>query len=272
MKSSSPNRYKESDIKELYDLIIDADNDDEVCQKLLFKLGFIEEHSNDNFYRRIINSPWGVVVISTAVFIFVSTVGCFLCYLYSPLQSSQKNFNDVTGNAGYIPVFIAAAGITTCVIALCGWMAGYKRWDLAEKNRNMDDIIKRKELANRMMIDNAEVLLPYVENTFDIVKQYAATLLSEHDLIKVQMYIFTEIDNLEFVFEKSKPGLIQPQHVLRSIKIFLARCENLGFELMARKLVKMGRYNRQFVTCVNKLLNVGHWKREQTTHDQENLY
>ena len=79
------------------------------------------------------------------------------------------------------------------------------------------------------------------------------------------MYVFTEIDNLEFVFDKSKPGLIQPEHALRAIKIFLARCENVGFEHMARELIPKGRYNRQFVRCVEKLLNVGDWARTRKT-------
>jgi hypothetical protein len=161
-------------------------------------------------------------------------------------------------------LFATAATLGTYVVAVLGFWIGYTRWELAEKNRNVDDTIKRKELANKMMVENAAVLLPYVGDAFDVESRYAETQVTDHDRIKVQMYVFTEIDNLEFVFDKVKSGLIQELQALRAIKILLARCENDNFERMARRLLERGRYNTDFVMCVRVLLNVAHWTRSQT--------
>jgi hypothetical protein len=76
------------------------------------------------------------------------------------------------------------------------------------------------------------------------------------------MYIFSELDNLEFIFQKAKFGLIYPEFAYRAVKIFIARAENDKFARRASQLVKSGRYNEDFQNLVTELIQIGLYRRE----------
>jgi hypothetical protein len=256
MRANPQDPYRSDKVAKLHGLIKGADTSTEVRRALLSELGFIETGLSPNVVKRLTRwaeTPKAGVIITLLVFL-VS-----LMYLSWTQAAVPPNAIVVVSHSP----FTAAANVATLVVVVIGFWIGYKRWALAEENRNVDDTIRRKELANNMMVDNASVLLPYVADVFDIETQYAETLVTDRDRLKVQMYVFTEIDNLEFVFDKLQPGLLQERQALRAIKIFLARCENNNFERMARTLIEKGRYNHDFVQCVRSLLDVAHWARGQ---------
>ena len=137
------------------------------------------------------------------------------------------------------------------------FLVAYIRWIKSQRSKNVDDAMTRKDKANSMIIDHAELLLPYVGNVFDFEARYAQQHLDDIKRAKIDMYVFTEIDNLEFVFDKSRAGLIEDKYTLRAIKIFVARAENEGFFNVARKLIFSGRYNVDFTRAAENLLYVG---------------
>ena len=256
MREKPQDPYLPDKVARLHGLIRSADTNMEVCHALLSELGFVETGRTPHLIKRLTRwaeTPKAGVIITIVVF-FLS-----LIYLFWVKSTMPPDTKFVVSNSP----FTTAANVATLVVVVIGFWIGYKRWALAEENRNVDDTIRRKELANKMMVDNASVLLPYVGDVFDIETQYAETLVTDRDRLKVQMYVFTEIDNLEFVFDKVKPGLLQERQALRAINIFLARCENNNFERMVRILIEKGRYNYDFVKCVRSLLDVAHWARGQ---------
>lgn len=255
MGANSEDPYNLDKVAELYGLITAADTNNDVCRALLSELGFRQSVSLRHF-RRLLKwseTPLGVVLTSLVVFA-LSLV--FLNFF----KSVPGDVKVVVNNSP----FTTAANLATLYVVVMGFWIGYRRWALAEQNRNVDDTIRRKELANKMMVDNSSVLLPYVGDVFEIEIEYAETLVTDTDRIKVQMYVFTEIDNLEFVFDKVNAGLLEDKQALRAIKIFLARCENRNFERMTRTLVQRGRYNYEFVKCVGSLLDVADLARRKT--------
>ena len=142
-------------------------------------------------------------------------------------------------------VFVAAASLLA-----------YVRWIRLQRSSNVRDAMARKDAANKMIIDHADLLFPYVGNVFGLEARYAAHQLSDAERATVDMYVFTEIDNLEFVFDKSRAGLIEDEFVLRAIKIFVTRSENSGFFNVASRLVVDGRYNEDFARASVYLLQV----------------
>ena len=115
----------------------------------------------------------------------------------------------------------------------------------------------RKDKANSMIVEHTELLFPYIRNVFGFDAQFTEQHLDDIRRAKIDMYVFTEIDNLEFVFDKSRAGLIEDNYTVRAIKIFVARTENEGFFNVARRLIVSGRYNEDFAQAAVKLLYVG---------------
>ena len=140
-----------------------------------------------------------------------------------------------------------------CFLFLASLIA-YLRWLKIQRNNNVKDAMARKDKANSLITENSALLLPYVGSVFDFEARYAEKLLSDVEQTRVDMYVFTEIDNLEYVFDKSRAGLIEDGYVIRAVKIFLARADNVGFARAASRLVKKGRYNEEFKDTVSELL------------------
>ena len=155
------------------------------------------------------------------------------------------------------------------IIPLFAAIAAYQNWRKSRQNSTVDDALKRKEIANSAIIDNPELLLPYVQSAFlGATNELALVLVtnlreSNCDLVydtKIDMYIYSEIDNLEFVFDKSNHDLIDSLFVMRAIKIFIARNENQLFRLRARQLLVKGRYNHDFQLAAETLMLVAEWR------------
>lgn len=139
------------------------------------------------------------------------------------------------------------------------------QWKKNQKNRNVDDAMRRKDRTNQLIIQNPQLLFPFISKALETARQRWVGIPSLKDEVIAEMFIFSEIDNLEFVFDKSRSGLIEIEYVHRAIKIFIARAENVRFEQIARRLILKGRYNRDFMICVKNLLDVGFYARSLAT-------
>lgn len=239
-------------MEQLTELIAIADSNEVACFRLFQYLGL------HGFYFNL----WFRTNLPTTVQRVLSFP--LIDNLHNALKGLDK-FVRRPSSVVMLPIFAYSIipGSATLIFAVLAFWAGYERWMLAEKNRNVDDAIRRKELANKMIIDHANILRPFVSNVFEMEERFSNTMLKPEERVRLHMYIFTEIDNLEFVFDKARSGLILPQYALRAIKIFAARCENFGFEQLARELIKNGRYNRDFVRCAECLLDLGYWTRSR---------
>jgi len=188
-----------TEIKSLYKLIKVADHSVTARYDLLFRLRFISDPKylyKARFYVLKILDTYLNPIVVIIITLFVAAI------------------NLKWGNITFF--------ILTFLIA-------YIRWVRSQRNENVEDAIMRKGKANSMIVEHAELLFPYIGNVFGFEAQYTEHHLDDIRHAKIDMYVFTEIDNLEFVFDKSRAGLIEDNYIVRAIKIFVARTENEGF-------------------------------------------
>jgi len=234
LDSSGNNNSDPGEIQSLHQLIAIADDSMSARMELLFGLGFITGHKT--LYKksaRILN------------FLDQYLTPIVLLAIVLALLSAIFNITQLS---------IAAS--------LVAGLSAYFSWVRSERSKNVDDAFRRKDMANAMIVANGDLLLPYTGNVFDFDAKYAEQHLSAAERMRVDMYVFAEMDNLEFVFEKSRARLIEDRYVVRAIKIFLARVENDGFYNVAKRLINVGRYNEDFVQTTTKLLEVAHSRFE----------
>lgn len=156
--------------------------------------------------------------------------------------------------------FSVAAGFGPLILSGYVMLIGYQQWIRNECTKNVEDSIARKAALNDVIRQNFNLLSPYVGQVFGISSEYSPT--PEASKITVDIYIFSELDNLEFIFQKGKFGLVYPEFAYRAVKIFIARTENDRFASRAEQLARSGRYNRDFLRVVADLILVGLYRRE----------
>jgi len=91
---------------------------------------------------------------------------------------------------------IAAIFKQTQLSILCSAFAAisaYFSWLRNQRSKNFDDALKRKDIANSMIIQNKAILMPYAGNVFDIDAQYAAENLSSDDKVSIDMYVLLRL-------------------------------------------------------------------------------
>jgi hypothetical protein len=143
-------------------------------------------------------------------------------------------------------------------------VAGYQNWRRSRINSTVDDALKRRDMANAQITNNPELLRPYVGSALLDSPNAPATDRDNSMETKIDMYIYNEIDNLEFVFDKANHNLIDDVFIMRAIKIFIARNENPLFRSRSVVLLTKGRYNHDFRFAAETLILVGEWRSKLT--------
>lgn len=221
-----------AEIDQLYKLINVADYDPSSRRELLRRLKFI------NKKKSISIEKWRYYCIEKLDEFLDPIIVVFLI-LFSSLIFRRADWVRI--------IFLVLA-----------FLIAYIHWLKSQRSKNVEDAMARKDKANSMIIEHADLLYPYIGNVFDFKYRYIEKQIDDIKRTKINMYVFTEIDNLEFVFEKSRSGLIEDNYIVRAIKIFVTRSENAGFFRTARKLIISGRYNEDFTHAAKHLLYVGH--------------
>ncbi|MBC7456008.1 MAG: hypothetical protein H7335_20380 [Massilia sp.] len=117
---------------------------------------------------------------------------------------------------------------TTLVFTLGAFFIAYQQWRAARFEASMDKYYDRLDVANRRL-ENLEGINAY------------------------SMYVFMELDNLEYVIEKYKLGYITSEQAFRELKAFYRHCRNIKiegklFRNLALELVHDAGY--QATTCL----------------------
>lgn len=90
------------------------------------------------------------------------------------------------------------ATVAAAVLALGAFIVGYHQWRAARRETSMDRFYDRLDIANRRL----------------------ATL---EGIDPFHMYVFSELDNLEYVIEKYRLGYMSPEQALRGLRTFQSR-------------------------------------------------
>jgi hypothetical protein len=159
---------------------------------------------------------------------------------------------------------VALVGAEVVIGIFVLWI-GYHQWIRAERNRNVEDAMTRRDSINQTIKDNIEMLHPFVGNVFSSDITFTAEPKDPKNTTLIDLYIYSELDNLEFIYQKARYGLVFSEFAFRAVKIFIARAENEKFASRSMNLVFAGRYNADFQMLVRQLVLIGRYRdgREQ---------
>ena len=102
------------------------------------------------------------------------------------------------------------AAVAGFVATVGGALVAYQQWRAAKYEAALDKFYDRLDIANRRR-ENLPQDGPGSIKPFD-------------------MYVYTELDNLEYTIEKYKLGYVTVAHMCRSLETFRVRCEDIeGF-------------------------------------------
>jgi hypothetical protein len=114
---------------------------------------------------------------------------------------------------------VATAFITAVALALA-----YQQWRAARNEISLDRYYDRLEIANRRL--DAWPAARYMVAHFWQTDK-------DDDTYHRSMYVFTELDNLEYVIEKYKVGFIKEEQLLRGLRCFRSRSVSVKFRELA---------------------------------------
>jgi hypothetical protein len=72
----------------------------------------------------------------------------------------------------------------------------------------------------------------------------------------IAMYVYVEMDNLEYVIEKYIRGFMEPRDALRGLNCFKSRCVSSEFRRLACQQVEIAGYKPMTIDIVNKVCEV----------------
>jgi hypothetical protein len=170
-----------------------------------------QEHSNEEpeSLKEILKSygfvqPWRVrfwpfvlVVIVVAVYLG-GLLAVELADVLSQHPSPPDNPSTAIATGRDSGSSSRGAALATAVLALGAFIVGYHQWRAARRETSMDRFYDRLEIANDR-------------------------LAALEGIDAFHMYVYSELDNLEYVIEKYRLGYMSPEQALRGLRTFQSR-------------------------------------------------
>jgi hypothetical protein len=120
----------------------------------------------------------------------------------------------------------------------------------------------RRRSLNKDLTKRATMLRPLVSAAIDSklefsTEPYIPEKPGPESNFHQAMYVYSELDSLEFMYENYRDGLLGGgKHFVRACLIFQSRCESRQFRLHVRQCLDRGRYSRrEFVRGVNNIVS-----------------
>lgn len=187
----------------------------------------------------------GQVVTASETKVSSASGKSFSIYIYGPAPRESQAPAQRKWGKWDIGNGLDAATVS---ILLVGFLIGLWQRDREEKAKAFEFAFQRKSQSNEALIRDGG-LHKYSSAATDIsidgVKQRYEDV----------MYVYREIDNLEFVFEHYRDALIRPKAALRAVSIFRSRCDNTEFSALVRELCPKGEYRPDFMKAVDKIMS-----------------
>lgn len=141
----------------------------------------------------------------------------FLALLLGALTEQGEIFPNQTG-----------IDVTLVTLTLGAFLFAYQQWREARFELSLEKFYDRLELANQRL------------EKLDTTDRF-------------DMYIFTELDNLEYVIQKYKLDYMSTAHALRAIQTFRSRCEHKQFREKALFWVEVAGYHPTTTEVVKRI-------------------
>jgi hypothetical protein len=137
-------------------------------------------------------------------------------------------------------------------IVLAVWGLGvlllaYQQWHENRYEISMDKYYERLDIANRTRREGGST-------TFEMMRD-SRPGSDEVNANKME-FLYTELDNLEYVAEKYYLGFMTPEQACRGLRTFQGRCLAEEFRNLARTRVEKGDYNGKTSEIVRRVVSV----------------
>ena len=119
------------------------------------------------------------------------------------------------------------ANFAITIITLGAFILAYQQWDEAKNETSIDKYYERLDLTNSRLNDwsAARAMLP------DFWKA------QDRESFEKTMYVYLELDNLEYAIEKYRLGYMSATVAYRSLETFKSRAESPEFRKLALEYV-----------------------------------
>jgi hypothetical protein len=158
----------------------------------------------------------------------------------------------------YRGVEVKGSDVALTVASLGALLIGYWQWRMARHEISMDKYYDRLDLANRRQ-DGDQT------SVRDMMKPSHPELSEESP--EILMYVYAELDNLEYVVEKYRLGYMNEEQACRGLRTFQLRCWSPQFRCITRHRVHSGDYNSGTARVVDRVCE---GIRQLTSHEYVN--
>jgi hypothetical protein len=122
--------------------------------------------------------------------------------------------------------------VITALFALVAVILGYQQWRAARNEISLDTFYERLETTNKLL-DQWPVARPLAAPWPQLTE---TTNLSEDDY-RCAMYVYRELDSLEYAIAKYQLGYMSPENAFRSLRTFRTRCHSSTFRALALQVI-----------------------------------
>ena len=150
------------------------------------------------------------------------------------------------------PCTVELKGLATPLITVSALVLAYHQWRHLRNEVSMAGSLQRLDVVNSFFLDEGD------RKSISQLFGERATWdegIGDAEEWKRRMYVFMELDNLQYGLEKFRLGYSSAFQALRVVDVFAARCKSPSFLQMARQLVRddAGSYTRETRTVVASL-------------------
>jgi hypothetical protein len=134
-----------------------------------------------------------------------------------------------------LPFHLSGPETVTAVVAVSAFILGYQQWSAARSEIALDKYYERLETTNQRL------------DTWPAARSLAGPWpvalgsehLNEEELFHRTMYVYRELDNLEYAVVKYRLGYMSAETALRCLRTFRARCLFSEFRDIALKCIDL---------------------------------
>lgn len=145
------------------------------------------------------------------------------------------------------------ADLATIIAGMLVFVFGYYQWRSSRYEKSMEDFYSRLKLANEKR-EAAELVSKILGHPWDLKNlDECSECLEGYQEHQWSMYVYSELDNLEYVVEKYRLGYMQPRHAIRELRTFYQRCVRPSFRNRALQCARCMAYNEGTIRVVKRV-------------------
>ena len=169
--------------------------------------------------------------------------------------------------------------LATAMITCLAFVAGYFQWVDTRHEKGLDSFYPRLDLAN-LRRERSTCVSRMMKSHWDRAVELGGMPRlpwsnpgkggDDHDC---SMYVYAELDNLEYVIEKYRLAYMSRHDALRGLRTFAERCQRREFGQRAWWCVQFSGYNQTTIAVVERVLEKVRDRRlEEEARDREEGY